>query len=245
MNNFPAISDPLAMQRFPEARHRERDALLALVEITEGMSVVDIQAAGGYMADKIFQQYQRQVTCYCIEPCDALRQRISPNHIALADPVERFYSLDDGAVDVVVGLAGLHHSKSHQSTIAECYRVLKPAGQFAVCDVLDGSNIARWLDEFVDQHNPAGHSGLFVAPQKTSALIRSAGFVGVEETVVNVPWQFPCFDDVMFFFRSLFGLVCDDKTLRQAIANYFSISDRDDGIEVEWQLLYLSGVKHV
>ena len=133
--------------------------------------------------------------------------------------------------------------EDHTCTIKETYRVLKPGGQFAFCDVEHDSSIARWLNEFVDQHNPAGHKGNFLKPGHSRQLLCSADFVSVKEEIRKVPWVFDHREDIPLFFKGLFGLSATIGEINLAINNYFNLEISGNYVLVDWRLIYCYGEK--
>ncbi len=241
--NHPAVSADWAMAEFPDARDAERKALLDLAPLAPGMTVLDLQAAGGYLADGIFEQLQGQVELICLEPCRALSSRLSENYTLVEDPVECWSSVLSDSVDIVIGLAGLHHSNDKPATVREAFRVLKPGGCFVVCDVIEDSDMALWLNEYVDANNPAGHKGDFLAPGDLSALFQYAGFSGLSEDVKSVPWLFPAKQDAVRFFKGLFGLVTAESEVQSAMEHYLQMSGGHSGWKIEWRLIYGKALK--
>ncbi|PKN57369.1 MAG: hypothetical protein CVU56_11240 [Deltaproteobacteria bacterium HGW-Deltaproteobacteria-14] len=241
---LPTVSDPTILRRYPDARVEERDALLELVDLTPGMRVLDLQAAGGYLSEAVWRRLDGAVSCVCVEPSDAHRARLDARFVAISDPIERFPSVPDASIDVVLGLAGLHHSTSHAQTVAEAHRVLRPGGALALCDVLAGSAQARWLNDFVDRHCPSGHDGRFPEPGATSALMRAAGFDLVEETVRDVPWRSASRADILGFMVGIFGLATPVDVVDAAVDDYLELRAAPDGsVAVTWPLMYCRGVK--
>ncbi|MFK5922035.1 MAG: methyltransferase domain-containing protein [Verrucomicrobiota bacterium] len=241
--NFPAISDASAMINFPRARALERDALLELVDLQSGQTVLDIQAAGGFLSDEVDRLLEQDVHCVCIEPCELLGGRLNSRYQWLRDSVEQFESVEDGSVDVALGLAGLHHSGCHADTIKACQRVLKPGGELAICDVEKGAAIADWLNVFVDRHNPSGHVGNFLNFGDTASLLRDAGLIDVVEEKKRVPWKFEKKEQVAVFFKGLFALDLELEQVDEAIGEYFDLQYSDEGVALDWQLIYCYGRK--
>lgn len=231
------------MINFPHARAKERDTLIEYVDLKAGQWVLDIQAAGGFLSDEIDKRLAQDVSCICIEPCEELASRLNPRYKWINNPVEQFYHLEDNSIDVALGLCGLHHSVSHTDTIQEVYRVLKPGGQFAFCDVEQGSHIARWLNEFVDQHNSAGHKGNFLKLGHSRQLLCSAGFVSVKEEIRKVPWVFEHREAIPLFFKGLFGLSPTIEEISLVINNYFDVEISGSYLLVDWHLIYCYGEK--
>ncbi|MFC3100437.1 class I SAM-dependent methyltransferase [Altererythrobacter lauratis] len=237
-HNFPTVSAPAAMRNFPHVRDNERDRLLDYVTLSPEMSVLDIQAAGGYLSDEVYRRLNGAVSLVCVEPNPELRARLNPAFRALADPVEQFASIPDHSIDLALGLIGLHHSASHRATIAETWRVLKPGGEMAICDVPRASRLASWFNEFVDAHCPAGHDGNFPEVGSMSRLAAGVGFVAITEEVRDVPWVFGERTQIATFFQGLFNLDLPCAEIDRALDSYFTIHELGDTCLVEWQLSY-------
>jgi SAM-dependent methyltransferase len=239
----PALSDESIMAEFPEARRSERDALLDMVAFRPGSVVVDLQAAGGYVADAVYDLLGGDVQCICVEPTPELNRRIRKVHRVCTDPLDRMGSIADDSVDAVVGLAGLHHSPMPSRTIRESLRMLKPGGQFAVCDVESGSAMAEWLNGYVDANTPGGHKGWFFEPGDILAQLLAAGFENVWEERRDVPWAFASNTDMVRFFRGLFGLKASAAEVEKALRRHLTVRSSGGKVLVDWHLIYASATK--
>lgn len=241
--NVPAVSAEWAMKEFPSAREAERAPLLELGALKSGDCVLDLQAAGGYLSDGVYQYLQGDVSLICIEPCSELIKRLSTEYYSVNDGVENWCSISDESVDVVLGLAGLHHSEEQQATINEAYRVLKPGGRIVICDVELGSNIADWLNVYVNKHSLAGHKGNFIKTGQMIELFEKAGFFSINETKMNVPWRFDSFEFAARFFKGLFSIEKTEKDVLLDMNQYFKLYEFNGVFWVDWNLIYAVGVK--
>lgn len=236
--SLPTTSAPWAMAEYGDARRAELDHLCAQVDLPETGTLLDLQAAGGFVADAILARSGGGIHCICVEPSAALRARLAPQHTVYADEIHDLVSVADASIDVALGLAGLHHSRSVERTLAEVFRVLVPGGQFGLCDVAPASPVARWLNEFVNEYNPNGHDGRFVARERIESLLRETGYVDIHTSVASVPWRFPADADLLRFFAGLFGLQCDEQTIARGIERYFDVDRSDGAVTVDWSLIY-------
>lgn len=242
-SNYPAVSAKWAMDEFPDARDAERSKLIELAGLVSGMKVLDLQAAGGYLSDGIYEKLQGNVDIICLEPCKNLNCRLSGIYQLIEDSVENWCSVESATIDVVVGLAGLHHSSDQQATVSEAYRAVKPGGKLVICDVIENSDIAKWLNEYVNEHNPAGHVGYFLSNGEMARLFQTAGFQQVDEAVCSVPWVFKSKNDIAHFFKGLFGLELGESEISRAIDKYLNVIKTSEGYVVDWNLIYAVGVK--
>lgn len=241
--NFPTVSSPTVMQDYPGVRDNERDVLLEYVTLRPGMQVLDVQAAGGYLSDEVHRRLGGDVINLCVEPNPELRARLDPAYVVIDNPVERFDDIADASVDVALGLIGLHHSHSHRATLGESVRVLKPGGELAFCDVPAGSRLAAWLNEFVDAHCPAGHTGNFPEIGSLRAHCQALGCEGVTEELRDVPWIFPNRQAIVAYFQGLFGLTAEAPLIDEALEDYFTLRERGGKVWVDWQLLYCHAIR--
>jgi len=195
------------------------------------------------LSDGIYELLDGNVSCICVEPTPELNKRISGKHKSCADQVHNLVSIENNAIDIVIGLAGLHHSESICETINESYRVLKPGGEFAVCDVEKGSAVADWLNDYVNENSESGHEGKFFHKGEVSTLMTNAGFANQIEKIESVPWVFDQKSDISEFFKGLFGLTSSIVDIANAIPDYLTLTMCDDKYLVDWQLIYAYGKK--
>ncbi len=110
-------------------------------------------------------------------------------------------------------------------------------------DVIEGSDITCWLNDYVDRHNPAGHKGVFLKDKALSNLYRSAGFHVISETKENVAWVFETTKGAGRFFKGLFGLDSSEAEVFNAMKQRLSLSQDNRRSVVDWVLIYGVAVK--
>ena len=244
-DSLPMVSDPSVMGDFPAVRNQERDALIEMIDLKPRMRILDLQAAGGYVSDEVYRRLGGDVECVCLESCDALRQRLSSNYEVVADTVEDFRSIESASLDAALGLVGLHHSRSHAHTLSEVFRVLKVGAHFAVCEVVEGSAIARWLNEFVNANSANGHEGNFVKRGELAMLLENTGFSDIAGSERELSWVFESPEHLPVFFKGLFGLTSSLEETARAVGEYFEVKAGARDVRVTWQLDYRIGRRPV
>ncbi len=225
----------------PDARALERDRLFAHISIRPGACVVDLQAAGGYVGEGVFDRYGEKVIVVGIEPSPTLVRTLPRRQSPLNASLEQL-PLRSASVDVVLCLAGTHHSSDLQRIFAECHRILRPGGQISVCEVEEGSAMAKWLNGFVDQWCRDGHKGRFVRAGELKERLVAAGFREVAEERAQVPWQFADEREMVSFCRTLFGLsAVAREVVERGIHEHLEITQDESSMQLAWALCYASG----
>jgi SAM-dependent methyltransferase len=153
------------------------------------------------------------------------------------------FALPDESVDRVTNLSGLHHTVERPRFFAEAFRVLKPGGILGVADVREGTNVARWLNEFVAQHNPNGHDGHFFREGAMAEYCSLAGFADLSERIVQYTWDFDSDERMIWFCRTLFGLAADDATIRAGIDDILGCQRSHGLVRMNWELIRATGRK--
>jgi SAM-dependent methyltransferase len=148
--------------------------------------------------------------------------------------------LPDQSIDRILCLATLHHEteNSRMGFYKECLRLLRPGGKLIIGDVEVGTGLAGWLNTFVDQHNPYGHTGMFFT-EDDMAPLRHAGFQTCSVHRTDYTWNFCDRQTMIEFTRHLFMLECSDEEIWNGLSLYLSPTD----INYRMGLLYIVGLR--
>lgn len=233
-----------ATNKYPYARHFERQALLDLLHVEDQFHILDVPSGGGYFAFGAREQFGPDIRLTCIEPVASFSEESETLFPVINSSIDQI-PLPDHSVDVIASLAGLHHIENREDVFSEWRRLLKYDGQVAVADVREGSGPAKFLNIFVDQYTPQGHKGIFFPEGEFSGHLSKLGFDRVEEKSVVVPWYFDRLEDMAEFCSDLFYLCDVDKQeVLDALDHYVGIRTADDGtVAVNWELSYAFGIK--
>jgi SAM-dependent methyltransferase len=232
-----------AMCAWPHACRLEFEAILAVARPIPGETVVDLPAAGSYFQDWLDVSPLRFIA---IDPSPVFhefsRRRVAESYLS---PMEAL-PLPAGSVDLVMSQAGLHHAPDWLAIFREVCRVLRPGGRFAIGEVEEGSDVARFLNEFVDEHNPQGHAGQFVGESFRQSL-QAAGFSIREDKAASYAWCLPSRADLAKFLGLLFGLRdASEAQILEGAERYLGVvANPDDSIDLAWSLRIMLAIKEV
>jgi cyclopropane fatty-acyl-phospholipid synthase-like methyltransferase len=228
---------------FPAAREAERDLLIDQLELHAGLTLLDVAAGGGYLLEKVHQRLRADIQLLAIESSEAFAAHL-PRYVrrvphgSITD-----FGLPDESVDRVTNLSGLHHTVEQRRFFEKAFRVLKPGGILGAADVREGSNVARWLNEFVAGHNPDGHDGRFFPAGQMTTLCVAAGFTGISEATVRYSWDFDSVERMVWFCRTLFGITADDDTILKGIKDILGYQSNNGRVHMNWELIRTIGRK--
>lgn len=224
-----------AMQTFPDAREAEFRALLHDLP-TSAMDVLDVPSGGGYLASFL-------PTHMHINSCD-FSAGFAETGVPLASPHCLPYSSE--SIDAVLSLTGLHHiSRENQNAfLAECHRVLRAEGSVLVGEVLRGSPVDTFLNDFVHRHNSQGHVGDFF-DEGFKQQLANVGFVHTRMQVRSYVWNFANVECMISYCKNMFGIdQATDSQIEQCLRETLGYREASNGsIELPWQLVFYRAVK--
>ena len=224
-----------AMQTNPKARDAEFLAILQDLPAT-AVDVLDVPSGGGYLARYVQPDVQ-------LSNCD-FSVGFAETGVPLASPQSLPYT--DNSFDAVLSLTGLHHiARAQQNTfLHECHRVLRTQGSLLVGEVLRGSPVDAFLNEFVHAHNSQGHVGEFFDVEFKQQLIE-AGFDQIEMHVRHYNWLFDNVASMVSYCQNMFGIdKADDVQIERGLRDYLKYREESNGsVTLPWQLVFYHAVK--
>ena len=96
----------------------------------------------------------------------------------------------------------------------------------------------------VDRYTDIGHDGLFPRAGEITRLLQTAGFHDARERYEEFTWDFPSWDVLVWFCRTLFRMYsATDDDVRREVARYLRVSEDGEQVRLHWSLVYASGTK--
>jgi SAM-dependent methyltransferase len=218
-----------AMTKYPEAMREEFEAAREVLEVGDRHHILHIQAGGvplfdPNVADSMYRPFETSpdFAKFGFELCTYDNIPLSGN-----------------TMDRAIILASLHHATDEERAqlFREVHRVCRPGARFVIGDVRSGSRMDRWLNEFVNAHNPNGHSGRFLSVNDTTltGMLECNGWRLLYTDERRYRWRFQTEAEMYDFVRNLFGLkVMSDTFLRDNLQQYLD----SDATGFAWELLF-------
>jgi len=230
-----------AMVDYPLARQAEFAVVLDLLDLSAHSILCDAPSGGGYLRNFISVP---GVKLYSVETSAAFAQEVADfeDNTTLLCKTIADLPLTNDSVDRVVSLAGLHHVNPQIDFYREAQRILAPHGILVVADVQAGSEVDRFLNDFVDQHSTMGHQGLFLGKHTLSQL-EACGFEIVSSQVQSYTWQFPHPAAMAQYCQMLFGIdKADAVAILAGIQTCVGYKITDTGCQMNWELLCIKAI---
>lgn len=224
-----------AMQAYPHARDAE---FLAIVQDlpSQAIDLLDVPSGGGYLSSYLSSPRTLRSCDFSVGFAGAGVPKASPQSLPYAA----------ASFDAVLSLTGLHHiARGNQDAfLAECQRVLRGKGGVLVGEVLRGSPVDAFLNDFVHRHNSQGHVGDFF-DEGFLTQITVAGFSEARMQVRSYAWRFADVPSMVIYCRNMFGIdQADDALIESGLRDYLGFHVAKDGtVELPWQLVFYRAVK--
>ena len=244
-----------AMKDFPAAREAEFDTVIDWLDLTAGMSICDVPSGGGYLSNYITHN---NIDFYFVETSQVFSNAANilcndanqdADNVAgasykniICDSITTI-PLNSDSIDRVVSLSGLHHEVDLCGFYKEAARLLNDNGLLVLADVKEGSGVAGFLNEFVDQHSSMGHEGRFFCEQ-TVVNVEQSGFTIIATAHEHYAWRFSSTDGMVAYCKMLFGIdKADNAIILKAINDYLGYTETENNCLMNWDIMFIKAAK--
>ena len=219
-----------AMLGVPRARTLEYEQLFHAHPLQAGEHLLDVPSGGGYLAKHLDATLKVPALVRSLE----FTPGFDPD-VEVVDP-HTPWPVAASSMQRCICLAALHHIHDLDGFLANATNVIRPFGLLHLADVLPGSGIMHFLEQFVDRHTSTGHRGIY---RNFQQLHWPSNLEVLTIETRPCPWYFDSRQQMLHFCQQLFGM---DKScqpcLEQALEDYIGIQHRGKGVELQWSLSY-------
>jgi ubiquinone/menaquinone biosynthesis C-methylase UbiE len=119
-----------------EASHKAFDKLVALLNIADGSSVVDLGCGTGVLMPHLLEAAGSSGTIYAVDISEKmianLRKKFEANNIVPLVCSSTNLGIVNNAIDTVICFSAFPHFDNKRKSIEEISRILKPGGRFLI-----------------------------------------------------------------------------------------------------------------
>ena len=234
--NIRGSSYDFAMRLFPHARDEEFLQMINTVKIKNNWTVADIFSGGGYLKKYL----SPNIKLIEYEPCVSFHKKnLKPD-----SNINFLLPFENKSVDASFSLAGLHHIENKIEIFNEVFRICKDSANFVISDVVLGSNVSKFLDNFVGSNNSTGHEGAYLSDQ-TLRELELAGWTVMNSSIKKFFWKFSGLFDLVFFAKKLFDInQASFDEIEKRLKKELGVEYLDDGkIGLHWELMTIQAKK--
>lgn len=253
-----------AMTEYPLARQHDIETMHRLLNLRPTTNVLGVGEGNGYFCKPItdvttrarytvtdpsqdqLATIQRRFSHLIDKPCTQRRLDL------IAEGAEDLVSIGDNLYNRVWSFGAFHHCPNQTRGMQEINRVLLPGGKAVICDVFQGSPLARHFDTQVARYCVTGHDVKFLSEEFARTLTYLAGFDESKVQIVDLPqrWKFDSERDMGRFIYKLHAMTNlpgdEEEKFAQAAEgckNILGITHQDGKVILNWPMKAIVAVK--
>jgi arsenite methyltransferase len=235
-----------ALAEQPFARTQDIEAMYRLLDPQKGESILGFGEGNGYFAREICEAVGLEgyylVTDPSIDQLTNLERRVDFSQIEVKVMSIEGLEVKQGDFDKVWSFGAFHHVPKQEEAMNRIYKSLRPGGKLVLCDVFQGSNLAKHFDSIVARYCVTGHEVKFLSDDFAKTICHNAGFndsnVRIEQ--LDLQWVFDSKIGLGQFIYDLHAMTKMTKSKEENINEIYNSCRDILGIENKNEKLYLN-----
>jgi len=238
-----------AIAGFPLARRSDIDIMYKLLDPSKGERILGFGEGNGYfcrdIAESIGKKGYYLVSDPSREQLDNLERRVKLPQIHVEQIGAEGLNVPKDFFDKVWSFGAFHHVPNQTEAMKKIYTALKKGGKVIICDVFQGSDLAKHFDSQVARHCVTGHEVKFLSEEFARTLCYLAGFGDNKVKTIDLPqrWIFDSEKDMGAFVYKIHAMTQLSGTEEEKIArtiegckNILGVNIEENNYELNWPL---------
>jgi len=246
----------IAIASFPEARRADIDTMHNLLSPQRGERILGFGEGNGYfckaIAEAIGTEGHYLVTDPSKDQLENLVKRVNLPQMEVQTIRVEGIEVEEDSFDKVWCFGAFHHVPNQTEAMKRIYSSLKPNGKLVLCDVFQGSKLAKHFDAYVARYCVTGHEVKFLSEDFTKSLCYLAGFDERNVSIRDLPqkWIFNSEHDLGKFVNDIHAITLlpgtDEERIEQTVKScrdVLGIDFSDGKYKLNWPIKALTAVK--
>lgn len=238
-----------ALIEYPLARKMDIKIMYQLLDPKPGEYVLGVGEGNGYFFEAIAEAIGTRGKYLVTDPSQELLKKIKSNKYFSQVDVWREEAenlkLAPESYDKAWSFGAFHHLKNQSQAIKNIYNSLVSGGLVVVCDVFQGSALARFFDLQVNQYCETGHEVKFLSREFAKSICYVAGFNQENVSIFHLPqkWYFDSEIELGRFVYKLLAMTKlpgeEKEKVRKVVElckEYLGVSYNQKQYELNWPM---------
>lgn len=201
-----------ALSSYPLARARDLEAMHTHLSPKKGEVILGIGEGNGFFCNEILNAIGYEGRYMVTDPSkhaiNFLKNRVNVSEFEVVIAGAEELPLIPNTYDKIWSFGAFHHCQDQTEAMKRMYGSLKPGGRLVLCDVFQGSLLAKHFDTYVARYCNTGHEVKFLSDAFARSLCYLAGFEEDNVKIEDLPqkWVFESEYDVGKFIHDLHAM---------------------------------------
>ncbi len=173
-------------EAFKQFSHDAREEVADIIADMNIHTLLDLDCGTGLLLDQVLSKrpdIDASGFDYSIVRVKQARERLNDKNVDLRFGQAIQLPYPDNSFDAVVSTTTFHHYKQPAKVLREVHRVLKPDGEFIICDTYLSSTL-RYLNSVAKPLNKVADMQIY-SKKDIWRLLNATGFTGIQWRLMN------------------------------------------------------------
>jgi ubiquinone/menaquinone biosynthesis C-methylase UbiE len=235
-----------AISKFPSSRIKDINVMHKLLNPHRGEFIIGFGEGNGYFSEAIAKKIGKEGKYLILDPSkdqlNNLKKRINLPQIKIKVIGAENLESNQIKYDKLWSFGAFHHCMNQTLVMKRIYNSLKKGGQAIICDVFQGSKLAKHFDKQVARYCITGHEVKFLSEDFAKTLCLLAGFKEKNIQIKNLfqKWIFKSEKDLGEFIYKLHAMTLLPGNEKQKIIQVINECKKILGIKYKDKKYFLN-----